>query len=75
MIILSSSLDTVLGDYMSETENQDEVKELEKKVETVTLSDTKGDSKSEPEGDGVGTSILGFEKEDPFKEAGEDAAG
>jgi hypothetical protein len=56
---------------MSEIEKQDEVKELEEKVGTVAIDDTNNKS----EEDGVGNSILGFEKEDPFKEAGEDAAG
>jgi hypothetical protein len=51
---------------MSETENQNEVKEVVEKLEKATIDDKE---------DGTGTTILGFEKEDPFKEAGEDAAG
>jgi len=40
----------------------------------LLLDDDKGDDGSDGVEKEAGTSILGFEKEDPFKEAGEDAA-
>lgn len=57
---------------MSEN-GQDEVKKIEEKLDKVNLKEgDNSEGSGEPD---AGSSILGFEKEDPFKEAGEDAAG
>lgn len=59
-------------DCMSEN-GQDEVKKIEEKLDKVNLKEgDNSEGSGEPD---AGSSILGFEKEDPFKEAGEDAAG